>query len=84
MPKTVILYSKADCHLCHEAQRHIEDVRHRVHFDFTVVDITTDASLDDALKHHIPIVTLDGNEIFRHRVNPIRLEQLLRREDNLA
>jgi glutaredoxin len=73
----VILYSKSDCPLCDEARTALERVRARVPFELGEVDITTDPELDARYRERIPIVAVDGEELFDFHVDEHALERRL-------
>jgi glutaredoxin len=73
----VTLYSKPDCPLCDEARQALERVRGRVAFDFDELDITTDGELETRLRERIPVVALDGEELFDFHVDEEALERRL-------
>ena len=77
------LYSKPDCPLCDEARGALERVRVRVGFDLREIDITTDAELEDRFRERIPVVAVEGEELFDFHVDEPALEQRLS-EDALA
>jgi hypothetical protein len=52
------LYSKADCHLCHEAESVVRRVFGARHVD--VVDIIGDQRLEDEFIFRIPVLFVDG------------------------
>jgi glutaredoxin len=70
---TVVLYARDGCHLCDEARRVIEDVRRAAAFDFTEVDIETDDALVRDYGIRIPVVAVDGEELFEISVDPAAL-----------
>ena len=70
---TVVLYARDGCHLCDEARRVIEDVRRTVPFAFTEVDIETDDALTRDYGIRIPVVAVDGDELFEISVDPAAL-----------
>jgi glutaredoxin len=72
---TVTLYSKPDCPLCDEAREALERVRGRVSFELGEVDITTDRELETRLGERIPVVALDGEELFDFHVDEEILER---------
>ena len=76
----ITFFTKPDCSLCRGALYVIERVRARVPFELESVDIT--ASGNDAwlatYRDHIPVVHLNGQEVFRHRVDERRLAELVR------
>jgi glutaredoxin len=76
---TVTLYGTPGCHLCDDARAEIERVRARVEFDLEEVDVSLDAVLHREYGERIPVVTLDGEEVFEYHVDPEGLERLLGR-----
>ncbi|MAG37640.1 MAG: hypothetical protein CL878_15505 [Dehalococcoidia bacterium] len=75
--RQVVLYSKADCHLCHEAKMKIERVRRRVGFQFQEVDITGDPELMAQYEWTVPVVSIDGRDALVSRVSEFRLLRAL-------
>ena len=71
---TVTVYSKPDCHLCDEALEVIARVRRDHEFELIERDITADDGLLRAYFERIPVVAIDGRELFEYFVD----EQLLR------
>jgi glutaredoxin len=71
------LYSKPDCPLCDEARAALGRVGSRVHFDLDEVDITTQPELDARYRERIPVVAVDGEEVFDFHVDEPALEQRL-------
>ena len=74
----VTLYSKPDCHLCEIAKERIANVRRCVAFDLEIVDITSDPVLHARYQERIPVVLLDGQEVFAFRVSEKILAKKLR------
>jgi glutaredoxin len=67
---SVVLYARDGCHLCDDARRVIEDVRRTARFDFTEIDIETDDALLRDYGIRIPVVAVDGEELFEISVDP--------------
>lgn len=78
MAKTqVILYTRPGCHLCQEAMAAAGCAGN---YTLTEVNIEAGPVLLELYKDHIPVVTIDGVEAFRHRVDPDKFrEKLLNR-----
>jgi glutaredoxin len=74
--RTVTLYSRPGCHLCEEAREVLERARERAPFDIDEVDIEADDVLHARYLERIPVVVLDGEELFEYFVDE---EALLRR-----
>ena len=60
----VTLYSRPGCHLCDEAREALERVRAQAPFTLEEVDIETDDALHARYLERIPVVALDGEELF--------------------
>jgi glutaredoxin len=65
----VVMYSRPGCGLCDEARDVILAARARVPFDFDEVDITGDDALEREYGIRIPVVLIDGNELFETRID---------------
>ena len=61
----LLLYSRPGCHLCDDARVVIE----RVGAPYREIDITTDDALHAAYLERIPVVVLDGIELFEYFVD---------------
>jgi glutaredoxin len=70
----VTLYSKPDCHLCVDARALLLGLQPRLGFQLDEVDITGDDELHRAYFERIPVVAVDGEELFDYFVD----ERLLR------
>ena len=76
---SVVIYTKTHCSLCEDAVAAVERLQQRLPFELRVVDITTLAQAELLrYRYEIPVVFVNGQEAFRHRVDERVLEQLLR------
>ena len=73
----VIVYSRPGCHLCDEAKLAIQGAGVSDRFTLEEVNIESDAELLRKYKFDIPVVTIDGVEAFRHRVDVKRFRELV-------
>ena len=62
--RTVTLYGRAGCHLCDEARAALERVRAAHPFALQEVDIERDDALHTRYLERIPVIALDGEELF--------------------
>jgi glutaredoxin len=69
----VLIYGRPDCHLCEDALAVIERVRATAPFELVEIDIESDDELFKRYLERIPVVTIDGIEVFQFVVN----EQIL-------
>jgi glutaredoxin len=76
---TITLYTKAGCHLCERAQRTILSLQRELGFQFEQRDITQDAAIWERYRFDIPVIAIDGQERFRHRVSETELRAALKR-----
>jgi glutaredoxin len=60
----VTLYSRPGCHLCEEAREALARVRAQAPFALHEVNIETDDALHARYLERIPVVALDGDELF--------------------
>ena len=73
----VTLYGKPGCHLCDRARTEIERIRAERPFDLEEVDITIDAALNRRYGERIPVLALDGDELFELHVDGNALREAL-------
>ena len=73
----VIIYSRPGCHLCDEAKVAVDQANCAPYYDLEVVNIENDPELLKRYSHDIPVVTLNGVEAFRHRVDPKKFRQAI-------
>ena len=79
MAAVLTLYGKPGCHLCAEARTAVERARGGRDVDLVEVDITLDPELHRRLGERIPVLELDGEELFELFVDAAVLEQRLDR-----
>jgi glutaredoxin len=78
MPR-LTLYGKPGCHLCDEARDALARAATGHEVEIEHVDVTLDPGLDRRYGHRIPVVALDGEELFEYVVDPHLLRQRLDR-----
>ncbi len=70
----ITVYSTPDCHLCAEALERLRALRAELEFELCERDIDQDEALHRAYFERIPVISLDGEELFDYVVD----EQILR------
>ena len=65
---TVTLYTRAGCHLCEEAERVLLAERAATAFHLELVDIDRDPALQRRYGVRVPVVAVDGVELFEYEV----------------
>jgi glutaredoxin len=73
----ITLYGKAGCCLCDEAKEALAAVRADRPFDLDEVDVSLDPALNREYGERIPVVVLDGEELFEYHVDVAALRQRL-------
>jgi hypothetical protein len=73
----VTLYTRPECHLCDVASDVLEAARQDFAFDINRVDISTDRDLRKRYGVRIPVVAVNGVELFEHRVDDRALRSVL-------
>jgi glutaredoxin len=73
--RTITLYTRPGCHLCDDARAHLVRLQQSLPFTLHEVDITADDALHARYLERIPVVALDGEELFDYFVD----ERALRR-----
>ena len=76
---TVTLYSRSGCHLCDDARAVLERLRARAPFVLEERDIEADDALLKAYLERIPVIALDGQELYDFFVDEAALEDRLYR-----
>jgi glutaredoxin len=75
----ITLYGRQGCHLCNEVERRIKRVGGEIPIRLTVVDIQSDPCLEEKYMLTIPVVEVDGEEVFVS-ITGIMTEEELRHE----
>jgi glutaredoxin len=77
----VTLYGKPGCHLCDDAREVVQRVRARRPFELREVDVSLDPVLYREYGERIPVLALDGEELFEFHVQEGVLMERLDRVD---
>jgi hypothetical protein len=64
-----VLYSRPGCGLCDEAREVLLSVRRATPFDLREVDVSADAALEHRYGVRIPVVEVNGEELFELAVD---------------
>ena len=74
---TVTLYGKPGCHLCDEARAVVSEVLAGRNVDLEEVDVTLDPALEHRYGERIPVLAVDGEELFQYFVDARALAERL-------
>ena len=75
----ITLYGKPGCHLCEDARAALERVRAGRGFELEEVDVSLDPALNRRYGERIPVLALDGEELFEFFVDEESLRERLDR-----
>jgi glutaredoxin len=73
----VVLYGRPGCHLCDDARVVLERIRAELPFTLVERDIERDDDLLRAYLERIPVIALDGEELFDFFVDEAELRRRL-------
>ena len=64
----VTLYARTGCHLCEEAERVLREEQPAAGFRLELVDIDRDPELARRYGVRVPVVAVDGEDLFEYEV----------------
>ena len=73
----VTLYSRPGCHICEEARESLQRVQTRAPFTLEEVDIESDDALHARYLERIPVVAVNGQDLFDYEVDEESLERFI-------
>jgi len=62
-------YTRSGCSLCDENLRVLTNLEDELGFVIEIIDIESSGELERLYGWDVPLATLDGQELFRHRVD---------------
>jgi glutaredoxin len=76
----LILYSRADCELCHEMEILVEQEMARFEARLEKIDIDGNPELKQRFDVEVPVLFVNGRKAFKYRCTPRELRKRLSRE----
>jgi len=77
MSPEITVYSRPDCHLCAEAMAALCALQAELGFALSERDIDEDEALQRAYFERIPVIALDGEELFDYFIDEALLRERL-------
>ena len=74
---TVTLYSRPGCHLCEVVKEQLETIRREMDFHIEERNIDEEASLRERYNDDIPVVAVNGQDVFKHRMDIGKFREML-------
>jgi glutaredoxin len=80
MKAKVIIFSRQNCHLCHEAEKIVREVLLEISFDLEVIDIDGNAELESLYGEEVPVTMINGAKHDYFRVDKKRFSEAVLRQ----
>ena len=69
VPPRVVVYHAAGCHLCERALARVRSFRDGLDFELEEVAIDGDDDLEERYREMIPVVEIEGEQVFTYYVH---------------
>jgi glutaredoxin len=73
----ITVYSRPDCHLCADAMAALRVLQAELGFGLSELDIDQDEALQRAYFERVPVIALDGEELFDYFIDEALLRERL-------
>jgi glutaredoxin len=80
MKAKVVIFSRQNCHLCHEAEKIIREVLLEISFDLEVINIDGNAELESLYGEEVPVTMINGAKHDYFRVDKKRFSEAVLRQ----
>jgi glutaredoxin len=80
MKAKVVIFSRQNCHLCHEAEKIVREVLLEIPFDLEVINIDGNAELESLYGEEVPVTLINGAKHDYFRVDKKRFSEAVLRQ----
>ncbi len=80
MKAMVVIFSRQNCHLCHEAEKIVREVLSEISFDLEVVNIDGNTELESLYGEEVPVTMINGAKHDYFRVDKKRFSEAVLRQ----
>ena len=80
MKAKVVIFSRQNCHLCHEAEKIVREVHSVIPFELEVVNIDGNAELESLYGEEVPVTMINGAKHDYFRVDKKRFSEAVLRQ----
>lgn len=80
MKAKVVIFSRQNCHICHEAEKIVREVLSEISFDLEVVNIDGNAELESLYGEEVPVTMINGAKHDYFRVDKKRFSEAVLRQ----
>jgi glutaredoxin len=80
MKAKVVVFSRQNCHLCHEAEKIVREVLSEISFELEVINIDGNAELESLYGEEVPVTMINGAKHDYFRVDKKRFSEAVLRQ----
>jgi glutaredoxin len=80
MKAKVVIFSRQNCHLCHEAEKIVREVLSEISFELEVINIEGNAELESLYGEEVPVTMINGAKHDYFRVDKKRFSEAILRQ----
>jgi glutaredoxin len=80
MKAKVVIFSRQNCHLCHEAEKIVREVLSEISFDLEVINIDGNTELESLYGEEVPVTMINGAKHDYFRVDKKRFSEAVLRQ----
>jgi glutaredoxin len=80
MKAKVVIFSRQNCHLCHEAEKIVREVLLEISFDLEVINIDGNAELESLYGEEVPVTLINGAKHDYFKVDKKRFSEAVLRQ----
>ena len=80
MKAEVVIFSRQNCHLCHEAEKIVREVLLEISFELEVINIDGNAELESLYGEEVPVTMINGAKHDYFRVDKKRFSEAVLRQ----
>jgi glutaredoxin len=80
MSTQVVIYSRANCHLCEDAEKNVREVLVEIPFNLEVIYIDGDQELERLYGEEVPVTLINGAKHDYFRVDKKRFSEAILRQ----
>jgi glutaredoxin len=80
MKAKVVIFSRQNCHLCHEAEKIVREVLSEISFELEVINIDGNAELESLYGEEVPVTLINGAKHDYFRVDKKRFSEAVLRQ----
>ena len=80
MKAKVTIFSRQNCHLCHEAEKIVREVLSEISFELEVINIDGNAELESLYGEEVPVTMINGAKHDYFKVDKKRFSEAVLRQ----